>query len=190
MSLQRKKIQLEALTLDKHFDLVEKCRTGSSKAQYELYRLYSRSMFNVAVRILNDTGDAEDVLQESFIDAFDKLDGFRNESTFGGWLKRIVINNSINYLRARRVKFEDIDSHPEVDVEDEVFDEEEIVLRVNEVRAAIQQLADGYRTVLTLYLLEGYDHEEIAEILRISESTSRTQYIRAKKRLLELLKAK
>ncbi|WP_207765255.1 RNA polymerase sigma factor [Solitalea longa] len=188
MSLQRKTNPLETLILDRHIDLVEKCRTGSSKAQYELYRLYSRSMFSVAMRILNDTGDAEDVLQESFIDAFDKLESFRSESTFGGWLKRIVINNSINYLRARRVKFEDIDNHPEVDIEDETVDEEELELRVSEVRAAIQKLADGYRTVLTLYLLEGYDHEEIAEILNISESTSRTQYIRAKKRLLEILK--
>ena len=188
MSLSRNQNQLETLYLDRHFDLVERCRTGSSRAQYELYKLYSKSMYNVCMRMLDDTAEAEDILQESFIDAFDKMDSFRNDSTFGAWFKRIIVNNCINQLRSRRIKFEDIDSLP-IDISDEgEYDEEELQLKVAEVRSSIQQLADGYRVVLSLYLLEGYDHEEIAHILRISESTSRTQYIRAKKRLLEILK--
>jgi RNA polymerase sigma factor (sigma-70 family) len=144
-------------------------------------------MFNICMRMLDNTAEAEDVLQESFVDAFEKMDSFRNDSTFGAWFKRIVVNNCINQLRARRVQFEDIDTVP-IEIADEEYDEESLHLKVAEVRAAIQQLADGYRVVLSLYLLEGYDHEEIAHILKISESTSRTQYIRAKKRLLEILK--
>nr|WP_310586449.1 MULTISPECIES: RNA polymerase sigma factor [Flectobacillus] len=166
---------------------MEACRRGERKAQYEIYRLYSKSMFNVAVRILNHVGEAEDVLQEAFLDAFIKIHEFRQTSTFGAWLKQIVINRALNQLRQRKVAFQDIDGVPD-DFEDEQFDDEEIEWEVTKVQRAMHQLPDGFRTVLSLYLFEGYDHEEIAEILQVAESTSRTQYIRAKKRLLEILK--
>lgn len=180
---------LEAVYVDQHFNLVVECKNGSRKAQYDLYKLYSKAMFNVALRILNDADEAADVLQESFIDAFGRLAHFRQETTFGLWLKQIVINKSISQLRKRKKDMVSID---EVDVEDipdtESPDPEELELQVKQVKAAIQHLPDGYRVVLSLYLLEGYDHEEISHILKISENTSRTQYMRARRKLVEILK--
>jgi RNA polymerase sigma factor (sigma-70 family) len=145
-------------------------------------------MYNVAVRIVNHNGEAEDVLQDAFLDAFQKIHDFRQTSTFGAWLKQIVINRALNQLRNRKVQLVDIDES--LDIGDEhPYDEEEVNYDIQRVQHAIQQLPDGFRTVICLYLLEGYDHEEIAEVLGIAESTSRTQYIRAKKRLLEILKS-
>ena len=177
----------KTLYIDKHLPLVEACRRGERKAQYEIYRLYSKSMYNVAVRIVNHDGEAEDVLQDAFLDAFQKIHDFRQTSTFGAWLKQIVVNRALNQLRNRKVQLVDIEEIIDIE-EEESYDEENINYDVQRVQQAIQQLPDGFRTVICLYLLEGYDHEEIAEVMGIAESTSRTQYIRAKKRLLEILK--
>jgi RNA polymerase sigma factor (sigma-70 family) len=177
----------QTVYIDKHVALVERCKRGERQAQYELYRLYSKAMFNVCLRILNHVGEAEDVLQEAFLDAFLKINDFRQTSTFGAWLKQIVVNRAINQLRTRRVQWVAVEDTHELADEPTALDEEEIDWNVSTIRVAIQRLPDGFRTVLSLYLLEGYDHEEIAEILHISESTSRTQFMRAKKRLLELL---
>ena len=172
---------------DRHVLLVEACRRGERKAQYELYRLYSKAMYNVCFRILNHPAEAEDVLQEAFLDAFQHLNDFRQTSTFGAWLKQIVVNRAINHLRQRRVQFVDVEEAEYVG-DTESVDESELEYDVTTVRRGIESLPDGFRTVLSLYLLEGYDHEEIAGILGISESTSRSQFLRAKKRLLEILK--
>jgi RNA polymerase sigma-70 factor (ECF subfamily) len=146
-------------------------------------------MFNTSLRIVNNTADAEDVLQESFLDAFRSLHDFHYRSTFGAWLKKIVINKSINILRKRRNDLVDMESTELQAVPDEDgVNEEEIHYRVEEVKKMITRLPDGYRTVLSLYLLEGYDHEEISQILNISHNTVRTQYVRAKQKLLTLLK--
>ncbi len=177
----------QTLYIDRHLHLVEACRRGERKAQYELYRLYAKAMLNVAVRILNHVGEAEDVLQEAFLDAFTKIHEFKQTSTFGAWLKQIVINRALNQLRQRKAVLLDIEAIEE-DFEDEYYDEEEIQWEIGKVQQAMEMLPDGFRTVLSLYLFEGYDHEEIADILGVAESTSRTQYIRAKKRLLELIK--
>jgi len=162
---------------------------GSRAAQFELYKLYAKAMYNVALRILNYEEEAEDVLQEAFLDAFTRIVDFRQETTFGLWLKQIVINKSINYLRKRKMEFVSTDEISEVPDEDS-FDDSEVRLQADEIRVAIAQLPDGYRVVLSLYLLEGYDHEEIAHILKISENTSRTQYMRAKKKLKSILEQK
>lgn len=176
---------METAYIDKHKDLVTQCRNGSRKAQFELYKLYVKAMYNVALRILNHAAEAEDVLQEAFLDAFTRLENFRGETTFGLWMKQIVINKSINLLRKRKAELVPIE---DVDVaEPEQEDAVELELRVNEIREAVAMLSDGYRVVLTLYLFEGYDHEEIAHILKISENTSRSQYMRAKMRLNSLL---
>lgn len=172
--------------IDRHYSLVEACKRGDRKAQYELYRLYSKSMFNVCMRILNHMGEAEDVLQEAFLDAFQKIHDFRQTSTFGAWLKQIVINRAINQLRQRKLEWVDVEEADSVG-EEVSIPQEETDWEIERVRLGIQQLPDGFRTVLSLYLLEGYDHEEIASILGISESTSRTQYMRAKRKLVELL---
>ena len=182
---------LEAIYIDKHYDLVVECKKGERKAHHELYRLYSKAMYNVAMRILDHTDEAEDALQEAFMDAFTRIKDFRQETTFGLWLKQIVIHRSINILRKRKMIFEEID---ELEIESVVDydweEEEENNWKVEEVRKAIQLLPEGYRLVLSLYLLEGYDHEEIGQILKINEGTSRTQFLRAKKKLLEILKYK
>jgi RNA polymerase sigma factor (sigma-70 family) len=182
------------LYIDRHVELVERCKQGERRAQYELYKHYSKAMFNVCMRILNHVGEAEDVLQEAFLDAFNNLHTFRNQSTFGAWLKQIVVNRAINHLRSRRVQWVDLDSYrPGEDdgldmADSEPIDEEGVQLEVDRVRRVMQSLPEGYRVVLSLYLFEGYDHEEIGAVLGISETTSRTQYMRAKKRLLEMLK--
>jgi len=179
---------LETVYIDKHVELVNECRTGSRKAQFELYKLYASAMYNVALRIVNDDAEAEDVLQEAFLDAFNRIKDFRQETTFGLWLKQIVINRAINYLRKRKL---DLISLDEVEVADEPnYDESETVLKVEAIKTAMNELPDGYRVVLTLYLFEGYDHEEIAHILKITENTSRSQYMRAKRKLNSLLETK
>jgi RNA polymerase sigma-70 factor (ECF subfamily) len=185
LSLKKNRKTLEAVYIDKHLDLVNQCRQGSRTAQFELYKLYVKAMYNVALRIVNHIAEAEDVLQESFLDAFTRIENFRGETTFGLWLKQIVINKSINQLRKRRAEFVNID---DVDIAEEEKDDTAYQdLRVNEIKEAVGELPDGYRVVLTLYLFEGYDHEEISHILKISENTSRTQYMRAKKKLNGLL---
>ena len=144
-------------------------------------------MFNTALRIVGKVPDAEDVLQDSFIDAYTQLGSFENRSTFGAWLKQIVVFKSIALLKRRRMDLVDVETIAELPEEDEL-DEAEIWYTVDMIKQTVQQLPDGYRTVLTLYLFEGYDQEEIAGILGVAQSTVRTQYIRAKQKLLQLLK--
>ena len=143
------------------------------------------------MRILNNEDEAADVLQEAFIDAFGRIADFRQETTFGLWMKQIVINKSISQLRKRRIELISIDDADVESIpEEEVPDNDEMEFQLRQVRAAIQQLPDGYRVVLSLYLLEGYDHEEISHILRISENTSRTQFMRARRKLADMLRNK
>lgn len=182
---------MEAIYIDKHYNLVVECKQGSKKACYELYRLYSKAMLNVAFRIVGDIAEAEDVLQEAFVDAFAKLKDFRQDTTFGLWLKQIVVNRSINLLRKRKLELVELeDGHLENIADDESWDDEDVQYQVARVKEGMSQLPDGYRVVLSLYLLEGYDHEEIGQILNISENTSRTQFLRAKRKLIEILNRK
>lgn len=145
-----------------------------------VYSRYSRSMLNTAYRIIGDRDEAEDVLQDSFISAFRSLKNYRGDATFGAWLKRIVINKAVTALQRKKTeRLPDSESWDVPEIQTEEPDE----WSVNVVRQAILNLPDGYRTVLSLYLLEGYDHEEIAGILGISVSTSKSQLNRAKARL-------
>lgn len=167
-----------------HQPLIDKCRQNDKEAQFSLYKLYYRSMYNTSLRIVNNSDDAEDIMQESFLTAFQKIASYKGEVSFGIWLKRIVINRSLDYLRKRRVEFEEIRSDMPL-VEEEM--EETATYQAEEVKKALFQLPDGYRTILSLLLLEGYDHEEVSEILGISNVTSRTQFCRAKQHLRTLL---
>jgi RNA polymerase sigma factor (sigma-70 family) len=172
-----------------HDELVEKCKLGDNRSYAEIYQKYSRAMYNTSLRIVNNTGDAEDVLQESFIDAFASLGSFQYKSTFGAWLKKIVINKSINHLRKKKMDLIDIEKTVVINLpQEETLDENEIQLKVAEIKQAVKLLPNGYRTVLSLYLFEGYDHEEIAEILQVTHATVRTQYMRAKQKLVGLIK--
>ncbi|NKI32251.1 sigma-70 family RNA polymerase sigma factor [Muricauda sp. DJ-13] len=165
--------------------MVEQCKTGNASSQYELYGLYVDAMFNVGLRFLGNKEDAEDIVQDSFVDAFKKLNSFKYESSFGAWLKRIVINKSINHLKAKRIPVVPIEPH-EFHLADETTVEGEMV-DIKKVQLGIAQLPDGYKQIINLYLIEGYDHVEIGEILDISTSTSKSQYHRAKKKLLEII---
>lgn len=186
---QPKQIILELTANIIRDELVERCKRGDPQSYQQLYRQYSKAMYNTSLRIVNNSADAEDVLQESFLDAFRSLHDFHYRSTFGAWLKRIVINKSINMLRTRRNDFVDMESTElQVVADDEPVNEEETHYKVEEVKKMITRLPDGYRTVLSLYLLEGYDHEEISQILNISHNTVRTQYVRAKQKLLTIIK--
>ena len=173
-----------------HQDLIEKCRKQDQSAQFEIYKLYYKSMYNTSLRIVGNPADAEDIMQEAFLTAFAKIDSYKGKVSFGAWLKRIVINRSIDYHRARKVEFEELKESIELTEVEDHFDDAETKVLLNKIKMAIEMLADGYRIVLSLNLLEGYDHEEISQILNISKSSSRSQLTRAKQKLLELLNMK
>ncbi|HYW95234.1 MAG TPA: RNA polymerase sigma factor [Bacteroidales bacterium] len=177
---------------DLHRVLIDKCKKGNRKAQFEIYRLYHKAMYNTSLRIMNNRFDAEDVMQEAFLKAFENLDQFRGDVSFGAWLKKIVINKSLDTLRKNKRYL----TEPLEDIDKEAFSETEEGETeagpedIRQISEEIYKLPEGYRIVLSLYLLEGYDHDEIASILGISASTSRSQYSRAKQRLLLNLKKK
>jgi RNA polymerase sigma factor (sigma-70 family) len=168
--------------------LVEQCKEQNRKAQMELYRRYCDGMFIVARRYIKDTAEAEDAMQESFIKAFQKLNQFKGDVTFGAWLKRIVINTCLDTIKARKMELYAINDEVMHMTEDEGNWQVSNETTQNEILIAIEKLSSNYRTVVQLYLLEGYDHQEISEILNISESASRTNLHRGKLQLKENLK--
>jgi RNA polymerase sigma factor (sigma-70 family) len=178
---------LEVAYQDIHRDIVELSKAGNRKAQYQLYKLYSKAMFNICYRMLNSIEEAEDMLQEAFAEAFNKLESFRFESTFGAWLKRIVVNRCINHLKKRRAELIYTETLPENYREEEEPDHEQTQLEVRKVHKAMELLPDGYRVIFSLYLIEGFDHAEIAEIMGITESTSKSQFSRAKVKIKEII---
>jgi len=175
-----------------HQDLIDGCRAGDQKAQFQVYKLYYKAMFNTSLRIVNDMMEAEDVMQEAFLSAFEKISTYSGSVSFGAWLKRIVVNRSLDALAKKKAIFEDIDTHVEIydDSGEEIAYKNEMEARVEEIKSAIERLPEGYRVILSLYLIEGYDHDEIADMLNISSSTSRSQLSRAKQKLVNELKEK
>ena len=169
-----------------HNSLIEDCKNGSRKAQFRVYKLYSKAMYNLAYRFMNNHEDAQDALQETFIDCFRNIQSFRYESTFGMWLKRICINHCINQIRKRNNIISFREEMPDTMIEEE----SERHFNISEIFSSIEKLPDGYRIILTMYLLEGYDHSEISQILGISESTSKSQYSRAKEKLRKMITKK
>jgi RNA polymerase sigma factor (sigma-70 family) len=167
---------------------VQECIRGNKQGYRVLYDRYADAMYNTALRIVCNETDAEDILQESFIDAFTHLADFQGLSSFGAWLKKIVVYKSIGFLKQKDipVSVEEIDDLPE----EEVVDEAQIVYTIQLIRSVLVALPPGYRTIVSLYMFEGYDHEEIAEILHISPVTARTQYFRGKQKLVMLVKQK
>ncbi|MBN1118887.1 MAG: sigma-70 family RNA polymerase sigma factor [Bacteroidales bacterium] len=179
---------MEVAYQDIHRDIVELSKAGNRKAQYQLYRLYSKAMFNICYRMLNSFEEAEDLLQEAFTDAFNKLESFRYESSFGAWLKRIVVNKCINHVKKRKADLVITDDLPENPNQDDSTDFDTVEMEVKKVHKAMELLPEGYRVIFSLYLIEGYDHSEIAEIMGITESTSKSQFSRAKVKIKELIK--
>jgi RNA polymerase sigma factor (sigma-70 family) len=174
-----------------HIDeLLQCCMAGKQSAQLEVYNRYYKAMFNTALRIVKDTAQAEDIMQESFLSAFTKLHTFKGEVTFGSWLKRIVINNSIYQYRKQQKKNEVALDEVMYKVEDNdgiasdhVFTE----LKAQKVMETMKDLKDNYRISLTLHLIEGFDYEEISEIMNISYANCRTTVSRAKESLRKKL---
>ncbi len=166
--------------------IIEDCIKGKRKAQNQLYSQYCDAMYNICVRMLKNTADAEDMLVKSFTDVFSKLSQYRMEASIGAWIKRIVINNCITYLRSKKSMDEWDDKYDPVD--DSHTEPADVDYSVDTIKRAMMQLSDGYRTSINLYLFEGLDHVEISEYLNVSVSTSKTQYHRAKKKLVEILK--
>ncbi|MEO0571856.1 MAG: RNA polymerase sigma factor [Bacteroidota bacterium] len=169
-------------------ELVEQCKANDRNSQLLLYRKYCEGMFCVAMRFLKNEDDAEDVLQESFIKAFQRIHQFKGEVTFGAWLKRIVVNGCIDFLKSKKQRMVELDESY-MHIADEEDWKVEDTIDLKEVKNAIEQLPDNYKYVVQLYLIEGYDHNEIAGILKISETASRTRLLRGKGKLKELLSA-
>ncbi len=184
MSFSKNQEELKGSIKNIHQELIDGCKQGDQKAMVELYKLYFKSMYNTSLRIVRDTGDAEDVMQDSFLDAFQKIDQYDERATFGAWLKRIVINKSLDQLKRNKgnVSYEEV--NPEILPETQEDHLEVLSYQVEQIRKAIDSLPDDYRIIISLYLLEGYDHEEISKILDISYENTRTRYSRAKKRLI------
>ena len=188
LSLLAKTGSLETRYENIHKDLIDDCRRGDRNAQFKLYKLYYKAMFNTSLRIVNDTAEAEDIMQESFLDAFQRMEGYTGQGSFGSWLKRIVINNSLDALRRTKETVSIEDDILELPDEQDYNNEAAIQIQVKQVMKAIQQLPDDYRVIISLFLLEGSDHEEISGILNISNQLSRTRYSRARQKLLSILK--
>ncbi len=186
-SISIKMSNTEAAFRNIHQDLIDGCREGDQKAQFQIYKLYYKAMYNTSLRIVNDSMEAEDIMQEAFLSAFEKIDSYSGTVSFGAWLKKIVVNRSLDALGKRKAIFEDIESYNGIieDSPEETFTNEETELKIEKIKTAIKKLPEGYRIILSLYLLEGYDHDEISEILNIASSTSRSQLSRAKNRLLQ-----
>jgi RNA polymerase sigma factor (sigma-70 family) len=179
---------LSAIFKDIHQDLIDECKAGSSAAQFKIYKLYYKAMYNTCLRIVNDTAEAEDIMQEAFLDAFRKIGSYTGEGSFGSWLKRIVINKSLDFLRRSKDLIPLDETRIDLPAEEEPVSEEDFEFQVNEIKAAIKRLPDEYRVVMTLFLLEGYSHEEISRIIGISNNNSRTRYSRARQKLISMLK--
>jgi RNA polymerase sigma factor (sigma-70 family) len=171
-----------------HRDIIEGCKLGQQRSQYQLYQLYSKAMFNVCYRMMSNREEAEDLLQDSFTDAFRRLHTFRYESSFGHWLKRITVNKCINEIKRKKADLDYYDNMGWFENQEE--EKEEAYgngLTVEDVKKAMEHLPSGSRMIFSLYLLEGYDHVEISQILDISESNSKSQYMRAKRKVKEIL---
>ncbi|MBN1989558.1 MAG: RNA polymerase sigma factor [Bacteroidales bacterium] len=168
-----------------HQSLIDDCKRGSSEAQFEIYALYYKAMYNTSLRIVGNEAEAEDIMQEAFFKAFDKIGSYRNEVSFGAWLKRIVVNASIDNLKKKRAKLVSLDEAHGISHADETADIEPE--SVEQLKAALEMLPEGYKLVLNLNYLEGYSHEEIASMLGITASTSRSQLTRAKHKLIDII---
>lgn len=173
-----------------HIDeLLEKCRRGDERAQMMVYNKYSKAMYNTAFRIVKHSAEAEDIMQECFLKAFSKLDSYQGTSTFGAWLKKIVINESINIYN-KNIKYQEVSYNDQFKnaAEDGIsLEESEENPKVRMILKCMDSLKENYRVTLTLHLIEGYDHEEICEILNISYANCRTTISRAKESLRKKL---
>lgn len=170
-----------------HYKLIVKCKRGNSKAQFEIYKLYYKAMYNTSLRIVQDTAEAEDVMQESFLSAFNKLGTWSEDVEFGAWLKKIVINKSLDFLKKRKMKLSELEDKYIQLPNSEIEIIENTQGKINLIKDAVNKLPEKDRIILLMYLFEGYDHNEIGSILNIKPGTVRSQYSRAKEKLQVLI---
>ncbi len=167
-------------------EMVELCKRGDPVAYTFLYNQYSKELYNTILRLVDHTAEAEDILQESFIAAFERIDKFQNMGGFRAWIKRIAINKSIDRLRTKKIRF--IELEPEwISKEDEMVDEKAFAFTLEAVTGAIQTLKQGPRTIFYLFVMENIPHAEIAQMLGMEHAAVRTQYHRAKHKILSTL---
>lgn len=179
---------MERKQYDIHKEVILKCQSKDRAAQNKLYGLYSGAMFNICRRMVSDHDEAKDLLQEVFIDVFTKIDSLKEISTFSAWIKRITINKCINALKKKRMFVVELTDESERLVEEQDSVDKSIIgFEASQIMKAIDQISEGCRTVLNLYLFDGYDHKEISQILGISESASKSQYCKAKMKIRSLL---
>lgn len=180
--------------------MIDGCKTNDRHSQKHLYAIFAKKMYNTAFRITKCQDDAADVLQDSFVEIFGAISNFRSKAeVLEHWIRRIIINKALNVLRRKKHlneifidpvgSWESISGTEDADSID-CGDAALLSQKISLIRDTIQEMHEGYRLVLTLYLWEGYDHQEIAEILKIQESTSRTQFMRGRQKLIQILKEK
>ena len=169
-----------------HSHLIDKCKDNDPKAQMQLYDLYCNAMYNTACNMIKDDVIAQDVMQEAFIKAFKKVETYNGSASFGSWLKRIVINHSLDWIKKQKLETVELNEQVISIIDDDNW-EIENETSLQDIYKCIEQLPNKCKSVVKLYLLEGYDHQEVAQILKISEVASRSQLSRGKMRLKELL---
>ncbi|MEO1257694.1 MAG: sigma-70 family RNA polymerase sigma factor [Bacteroidota bacterium] len=167
--------------------LVDRAIRGDQQAQFALYRKYVGAMFHTVIRMVGNREDAEDVTQEVFTKVFQRLGSFRGESTLGAWIKRVTVNTALNFMRKKkRIIFQELNERTNA-IDEAEIDEAAWANDIRQIHEAIKKLPDGCRMVFNLYMLEGYKHAEVANMLGITESTSKTQFRRAKRLLKEII---
>jgi RNA polymerase sigma factor (sigma-70 family) len=165
--------------------LIKSLKKADQKAQRQLYEKYASRMLGVCRRYISDPMTAEDILVEGFMKVFDKIDQFKNEGSFEGWIRRIMVNEALGYLRQQKRNLEDVSLDEAYGIAD--FEQADQSLQADEMMSMIETLPTGYRTIFNLYAIEGYSHAEIAEMLGITESTSKSQLHRARALLQQLV---
>lgn len=172
-------------------ELVKQCLAGEEKGYAVLYHKYAKRVYHAVYRILSNSVETEDIVQEAFCTAFEQLDRLNNQNNFEGWVKRMAINRAISSLRKKKIIFAD-DSHLDTVINEEFDISEELLFqcKVDDIKAVIKTLPDGYRTIISLHLFEDIPQDEIAKMLDISHTTVRSQYHRAKKKIFTALKDK
>ena len=180
-------MSLKEKYIDKNRYLIKSCRKNDRQAQVQIYKLYYKAMYNTSLRIVNNTADAEDIMQESFLEAFRKISSYNGDGSFGSWLKRIVINKSLDFIKARqsRMSLGQKIMEMEEQKQEEENESTDIDAKMEEVSLALEKLPDNYRIILSLFLIEGYDHQEIGQILNTPYGNVRTRYSRARQRLVQ-----
>jgi len=167
-------------------DLIRGCMEGNRRTQEELYRRFSPRMYAFCLRYAGNAEEAEDILQEGFIKIFKKLDSFRGEGSFEGWVRRIFVNTAIEHFRRKRYL------QPVTEKEENTIEGKSLSalddLAEKDILALVRQLSPGYRTVFNMYVVEGYTHKEIGDMLGISEGTSKSQLSRAKVILQDMVR--